>query len=208
MKSARFRIGLLFTIVWTVALSPGDLMSADRAAIVIAPAGSPLWLDPQRAFLFDSPGVSLMIRNEHSEAVSYALRIWIFDDAARLRGTVDYCTREVMDRSTRGRVFVPLDIRGVTLRDRAVVAVVAAASPRRSWRLQQTDGDQLVAALSAAKGLQGRLAFEREDAQVDWQCPCDCEAIQSLCDRRCATRGIVSGCAVTRTSACSVSCTC
>jgi hypothetical protein len=203
-----WRTGLLCTVVWTVVFSPGDLMSADRAAIVIAPVGSPLWLDPQRAFLFDSPGISLMVRNEHSEPVSYALRIWIFDDEARLRGTVDYCTREVIDRSTRGRVFVPLDIRGVTLRDRAVVAVVAAASAHRSWRLQQSDSDQLAAALSAAKGLQGRLAFDREDVAVDWHCPCDCAAIQDLCDRRCGTRGVVSGCAVTRTSACSASCTC
>lgn len=203
-----WRIGLLCTLVWTVAFSTGDSRSADRAAIVIAPDGSPLWLDPQRAFLFDSPGVSVVIRNEHSEPVSYALRIWLFDDETRLKGTVDYCTREVMDRATRGRVFVPLDIRGVTLRDRAVVAVVAAASARRSWRLQQTDGDQLAAALSAAKGLQGRLAFEREDVSADWQCPCDCTAIQELCNRRCGTRGVVSGCAATRTSACSASCAC
>jgi hypothetical protein len=161
-----WRLGLFWTVAWTLVLAPGDLISADRPAIVIAAVGSPVWLDPQRALLFDSPGISLMVRNEHSEPVNYALRIWIFDDRARLRGTVDYCTGEVLDRSTRGRVFVPLDIRGVSLRDHAVVAVVGAASARRSWRLQQTDSDQLAGAEAAAKALRGQLSFERSDVAV------------------------------------------
>lgn len=206
---ASWRLGLFCTVAWTLVLAPSDLISADRSAIVIAAAGSPVWLDPQRAILFDSPGISLMVRNEHSESVSYAIRIWIFDDRSRLRGTVEHCTREVLERSTRGRVFVPLDIRGVTLRDHAVVAVVGAASARRSWRLQQTESDQLAAALAAAKGLPGHLAFERNDVGVEWQCPCVCSAIQALCDRQCGRQGgIVSGCTQTRQAACSSSCTC
>ena len=206
---ASWRLGLFCTVAWTLVLAPSDLISADRSAIVIATAGSPVWLDPQRAILFDSPGISLMVRNEHSESVNYTLRIWIFDDRSRLRGTLEHCTREVLDRSTRGLVFVPLDIRGVTLRDHAVVAVVGAASARRSWRLRQTESDQLAAALAAAKGLPGHLSFERNDVGVEWQCPCVCSAIQALCDRQCGRqRGIVTGCTQTRQAACSSSCTC
>ena len=168
---AFWRIGLICTVAWTFVLAPGGLISADRDAIVITPVGSPVWLDPLRALLFDSPGVLVMVRNEHNEPVTYALRIWIFDDRWQLRGTVDHCVQDVLDRSTRGRVFVSLDsIRGVTLRDHAVVAVVGAASPRRSWRLQQTDREQLAAALAAAKDLPGRLSFERSDPGIEWQC--------------------------------------
>jgi hypothetical protein len=166
-----WRRGLFGAVTWSLALAPGGPIPADRPAIVIAAAGSPVWLDPQRALFFDAPSILLVVRNEHTEPVNYHLRIWIFDDRSHLKGTVGYCTEHLLDRATRARVFVPLDMRGVTLRDRAVVSVVRAASARRSWRLQQTDSEQLAAAEAAATGLRAQLSFERSDMAVEWQCP-------------------------------------
>ena len=92
----------------------GGLVAADRDARVITPSGSPIWLDPWRALLFDSPAVVVMLENRHSAPVTSALRLWMFDAALRLKGSVDYCTIEVLDRNTRGHVFVPLDIADVS----------------------------------------------------------------------------------------------
>ena len=41
-----------------------------------------------------------MMRNEHSEPVNYALRIWIVDERRRLKGTLDYCTFDVLGSHT------------------------------------------------------------------------------------------------------------
>src|SRR5262245_35519882 len=89
------------------------LIAPDRPAIVMNPEGSPVWLDSQRSIFFDSPAVAVMVRNEHDESVNYALRIWIFDERSRLKGTQDFCTFDALGSHTRGRVLIPLDFRGV-----------------------------------------------------------------------------------------------
>ena len=145
---------------------------ADRPAIVITPQGSPVWLDSQRSFLFDTPSVWVGWRNDLSQSVHYALRVWIFDERSQLKGTLDYCDDGTLGSQTRGRTLIPLDIPGVTLRDRAVVAVVSAATDRVAWRLRETDSEQLDAALIASKGSAARLSFARDDKRSGpWTCP-------------------------------------
>src|SRR4029450_11482883 len=61
------------------------LLAADRPARVITPQGSPVWLDPQRTLLFDSPAVSVMRRNEFTAPVNYALRIWVLDERSDVK---------------------------------------------------------------------------------------------------------------------------
>ena len=123
----------------------GGVTAADRDARAVTPRGSPVWLDPLRALLFDSPSVLVILENQHSQPVSTALRVWIFDPDLRLKASVDYCAIEQLDRRTRGSVLVPLEVSGITLRDRAVVTVARAGSaaatctsiwpgPRRSRR--------------------------------------------------------------------------
>ena len=186
------------------------LVAADRPAIVINPEGSPVWLDSQRSIFFDSPAVAVMIHNEHSEPVNYALRIWIFDERSRLKGTQDYCTFDVLGSHTRGRILIPLDFRGVTMRDRAVVAVTAVKSGRIAWTLRQAEADQLSEALAASKGSPGRLTADRaETATTTWTCPCECAAIEALCNRSCAETGRAgSSCTRTFDAGCAAICTC
>jgi hypothetical protein len=195
---------------WILVLAHGvALESADRPALVITPEGSPIWLDPQRAVLFDTPAIALMVRNEHGDPVNYALRLWIFDERSRLKGTLDYCTRDVLDRHTRGRILIPLEIQGVTIRDRAVVTVMSASSARDAWRLQQSDTEQFGAALSVSKDLRADLSVVRFDAGPgEWSCPCECSAIEALCSRHCATGRATSACTLMRDFGCSASCTC
>jgi hypothetical protein len=186
------------------------IVAADRPARVITPEGSPLWLDPQRSFFFDSPAVAVMLRNEHTEPVKYALRIWIFDERARLKGTLDRCTYDELGRNSRGRVLIPIEIPGVTLRDRAIVSVTAVASGRVAWKLRQTEAEQLDTAFAVSKDLPGRLSLDRYDAgPSDWSCPCECSTIQAACDRRCAaTAPTASTCTRTFDSGCSATCSC
>jgi hypothetical protein len=183
---------------------------ADRAAIVITPERSPVSLDSQRSLFFDSPSVLVAWRNEFSQPVNYALRIWIFDERSRLKGTLDHCDFETLSPHTRGRTLMPLEIPGITLRDRVVVAIVSAASDKVAWRLRETESEQLRVARIAARGSPGRLSLRRDDKNsIGWSCPCECTAIQSACDRRCGTTGrAASNCTPTLDSGCSASCTC
>ena len=157
-----------------VAAQVAGPIAADRDARAITPSGSPVWLDPWRALLFDNPAVVVMLENRHTAPITATLRIWLFDSGLRLRGSVDYCTQQVLDRHTRGTVFVPLDIPGVTLQDRAVVTVAAVGSGRTVWRLRQSEAGQLAAARAAAEGSTPHLDVTREeDGPGTWECPCD-----------------------------------
>ena len=101
---------------WTACLTllacSAALFAADRPALVITPQGSPIWLDPQRTLVFDAPSLTVMQRNEHSQPVNYALRLWMFDESTHLKGTQDSCTYDAMGGHSRGRIVVPLhDVR-------------------------------------------------------------------------------------------------
>jgi hypothetical protein len=167
--------------------------AADRDARVITPRGSPVWLDPLRALLFDSPGVLVILENRQSQPVSSALRVWIFDPDLRLKASIDYCAIEQLDRRTRGSVFVPLEVSGITLRDRAVITIAGAGSEGTAgttWRLRESDAEQLAAARATAQGWGGQLTFDREDGgSVAWECQCEPAAIEAPCAERCADRG-------------------
>jgi len=183
---------------------------ADRSAIVITPAGSPVWLDPQRSLFFDTPSVWVMWRNEHTEAINYAVRIWVFDERSRLKGTLDHCTYDRLESHTRGRTLIPLDIPGVTLRHRVVVTISSAASGRFVWRLRETESEQLDAALAAFRGSPRPLSLERTGSSpIAWTCPCDCTVIEPACNAKCASTGRgASACARTFDGGCSASCAC
>ena len=186
------------------------LVAADRDARVITPRGSPVWLDPLRALLFDSPGVLVILENQHSQPVASALRVWIFDPDLRLKASIDYCAIEQLDRRTRGSVLVPLEVAGIALRDRAVITVAGAGSAGTTWRMRESDAEQLAAARDAARGWGGQLTLDREDgASVAWECPCEPAPIEASCIERCADRGPAAHWPTRMLNAgCSASCTC
>ena len=125
-----------------LALSGTVLPAADRDAKVITPSNSPVELDPFKAFLFDTPLLTVSVRNKGNSPVSYALRVWIFEADGDLKGTLDYCTGDELGGGMRWRVNIPIDIKAVTLRDRAVVAVLRAGSGVH-LDAEQSDADQL-----------------------------------------------------------------
>ena len=191
----------------------GGLIAGDRDARVITPRGSPVWLDPLRALLFDSPGVLVILENQHSQPVSSALRVWIFDPDLRLKASIDYCAIDQLDRRTRGSVFVPLEVSGIALRDRAVVTIAGAGTAgaaNTTWRLRESDAEQLAAARDAAQGSGGQLTLDREDGRdAAWECPCEQATIEASCAERCAYSGPAAHWATRMLNAgCSASCTC
>ena len=99
-----------WTAAWTLLAAGVALFAADRPARVITPEGSPIWLDPQRTLVFDAPSLMVMLRNEHSQPVNYALRLWVFDESTQLKGTQDFCTYDAMGGHSRGRTVVPIAI--------------------------------------------------------------------------------------------------
>ena len=104
------RICAMVAFATIVALSAD---AADRTAGVITPDGSPLFIDPWRATLLDSPALSVSITNRHSAPVAFTLRVWVFDQSNQLRGTMTWCVSTPVDRSMRGVFHIPLEIRGV-----------------------------------------------------------------------------------------------
>jgi hypothetical protein len=196
-----------------VLASAAGLVAADRDARVITPRGSPVWLDPLRALLFDSPGVLVILENQHSQPVAFALRVWIFDPDLRLKASIDYCAIEQLDRRTRGSVFVPLEVSGITLRDRAVITVAGAGSAGAAgttWRIRESDAEQLAAARAAAQNWGGQLTLDRDDGgSVAWECPCEPTTIEASCAERCSERGPAAQWATRMLNAgCSASCAC
>ena len=199
-----------WTAVVTLLACSVALFAADRPARVITPEGSPIWLDPQRTLVFDAPSLTVMLRNEHSQPVNYSLRLWVFDESTHLKGTQDFCTYDALGGHSRVLVVVPIAIAGVTLRDRTVVSVTAAVSGQASWSLREDPRAQLEAALAATRGSTARLTFQREAARPGgWSCPCDCAALETACEQRCAPVGRVSSsCNRTFDGGCSAACTC
>jgi len=209
-RRATNRAGIArFVVLLFVALAGTALPAADRDARVITPANSPIELDPLRAFLFDTPLLTVWARNRGSSPVSYALRIWIFQANGALKGTLDYCTGDELGGSMRGRVNIPIDIKGVTLRDRAVVAVVRAGSGRSTWALSESDADQLESARRAANGSGSNLSFDKQDSRdaVPWTCPCECPAVQAACGLTCPNGAAAFTCAPFG-GTCTASCSC
>ena len=189
---------------------PGTVLpAADRDAKVITPANSPVELDPLRAFLFDTPLITVSVRNRGSSPVSYALRVWVFQANGDLKGMLDYCAGDELGGSMRGRINIPVDIRGVTLRDRAVVAVVRAGSGKSTWTLSESDADQLESARRAANGSGSGLRFERQERRdvAPWTCPCDCPAVQASCGQICPYGAAAFTCAPFG-GTCTASCSC
>lgn len=201
------RISAAMALVTIAALSAG---AADRPAGVITPDGSPLFIDPFRATLFDTPALAVSVANRHSEPLSFTLHIWVFDSSNQLRGTMTWCTSTPVDRNMRGMFNIPLDIRGVTARDRGVVTVESAAGGRARWALRESLEDQLAAALSEARGSGGRLSMERleRDAREPFACPCECPQVEAGCERSCS-RGIGAfTCNAFDLTGCAAGCTC
>jgi hypothetical protein len=120
---------------------------------------------------------------------------------------VDYCTADLLDRATRGRINFPLDLRGVTVRDRVVVTVIRARSGSMAWIVRESEADQASAARAAANGASGRLTLDRASTPGEWDCPCDCHEIESTCGRLCDRQLSAFTCAPVL-GVCSAACTC
>ena len=187
----------LVALVALLAVSGTTLPAADRDAKVITPENSPVELDPFKAFLFDTPLLTVSVRNKGNSPVMYALRVWIFEADGDLKGTLDYCVGDELGGGMRWRVNIPIDIKGVTLRDRAVVAVIRAGSGKSTWTLSESDADQLESARRAANGSGSGLRFDRQESRdaVPWTCPCDCPAVQASCGQICPNGAAAFTCA-------------
>jgi hypothetical protein len=134
---------------------------------------------------------------------------WAFVSVADLKGTLDYCVGDELGGGMRWRVNIPIDIKGVTLRDRAVVAVVRAGSGKSTWTLSESDADQLESARRAVNGSGSGLRFDKQESRdaVPWTCPCDCPAVQAACGQICPHGAAAFTCAPFG-GTCTASCSC
>jgi hypothetical protein len=197
------------TVLLWLAVSP--LRAADRDAETITPGNSPVSFDEGRAFLFDTPSISVSVRNTHTAPLLFTLGVWLFTERGELRGVASYCEPQALDRGMRGRFLIPIEVRDVTLRDHAVVTVASAVSGATSWTLHESADEQLEAARAASRGAFARLVLDRHEATeaIALACPCDCPTIQSACAGVCRQTGLAAfSCAPVFGSGCSAGCSC
>lgn len=202
---------LIGAVLALIVLPQARAAAADRPAYVIQPDGSPLRLDPSRATLFDTPALSVSVENRGTVPITFTLRIWIVDQQSRLKGAMDFCVAEPLDRSSRGIYFIPLSVKGVTARDRGVVTVSAAISEKESWSLRESDDAQIEAARAEADRLAPTLTLARGAAPVPDapRCPCVCATVVAWCDRTCSrTRAAAFTCSPNPAAGCEAGCTC
>lgn len=157
----------------------------DRDAAVILPEGMPVTVE--HALFFDDGGLfSVRLRNGGFDAARVRVRIVVFDDRLRLRGSASYCAGQ-MQPGTRQAFLFPLEVKGATTRDQFAVLIDEVVTARRAFTLREP----LAAVLRQARNavdLRGSLltTIETPRAGEISECPCACEPAEALAREGCA----------------------
>jgi hypothetical protein len=160
----------------------------DRDATVILAQGMQVEVD--RATFFEDGGlIGMRLRNGSYEVARARLRVVVFDDHLRLKGSVGYCAG-LLQPGTRQALLIPLEVKGASVRDTYAVFVDEVITPRRTYTLQQTLPETLVQARSAANLRGWRLTtVEAPRSGEIPECPCECVEAERLAREGCGEAG-------------------
>jgi hypothetical protein len=160
----------------------------DRDATVIVAQGMNVAVD--RATFFEDGGlIAMRLRNSSYEVARARLRIVVFDERLRLKGSVSYCTG-LIQPGTRQPLLIPLEVKGAGVRDNFGVYVEEVLTPRRSYTLHQGLTEALNEAQSAVNLRGWRLTtVEAARAGEIPECPCECADAEQLARDGCAATG-------------------
>jgi hypothetical protein len=160
----------------------------DRDAAVIVAQGMQVAID--RATFFEDGGLLAMgLRNGSYEVARARLRIVVFDERLRLKGSVGYCAG-LLQPGTRQPLLIPLEVKGASVRDTYAVYVEEVLTPRRSLTLQQGLPEALGEARSAVNLRGWRLTTVETPRSGDIPaCPCECADAERLSRDGCGSLG-------------------
>jgi len=185
-------------------------VAQDRPIIVVDSDPAPARVEGGTFFLFGGSVVA-MVRNRHTSPVLVTLRLWVFDQAGRLKGTNTYCTPDWFDRGTRRAIRVLLEVRDLVSTDNVSVGVVEVISDRVRWTALSSAEDGVSLARQRVLGSGGllRLDERRTDGAPTVACPCECESAAASCEAQCFDTGLRAfTCTPVAFDGCSASCSC
>jgi hypothetical protein len=168
------------------ALDAGRL--PDRDATLVMPQGMLVVVD--RATFFQDGGlIELRLRNSTYEVARGRVRVAVFDDRLRLKGSVSYCTG-VVQPGTRQPVLIPLEVKDAGVRDSFVVYVEEVVTKRRRYTLRQTLAQALGQARAAVDLRGWELTTVEEPRSGDIpDCTCECDAAERMAREGCGDQG-------------------
>lgn len=179
----------------------------DREATVILAQG--MQVEVHRATFFEDGGLmAIGLRNGSYEVARARIRVVVFDDRLRLKGSVSYCAG-LLQPGTRQALLIPLEVKGASVRDTYAVFVDEVLTPRRRYTLQQALPETLIQAQSAANMRGWRLTtVETPRSGEIPECPCECAEAERLSREGCGEAGPEAFTCTPMQPGCSVGFTC
>jgi hypothetical protein len=174
----------------------------EREAVVVLSQGMPVRIE-DATFFQDSTLMAVTIRNSGLEPARVSLRVVVFDERVRLKGSVGYCVGELIQPGTRLPLTFPLEVKAVTTRDRYVVLIDEVRSARRVYRTHEPLAEMIAQAKKAAGFESAHLSTEERDVErrpgsehslrppdpIDIPgCPCECRQAYGIAEGGCGAQ--------------------
>jgi len=184
-------------------------------AVVILPQGMPLRLEDAE-FYGDGSVMTVIVRNGAFEPMRVSIRIVVFDDRRRLRGSVGYCVGPILQPGTRQPLQFPLEVKGAVPQDRFVAVLETVRSARKVWSVRGGLPAIVEQARHAADLRPAELASDERavtDRPLDKMdippCACVCQTASALGDEGCHPAPLAAfTCSPTYPENCSMGFTC
>jgi len=191
MRRASLAGTMAAALTWASPCAPPSAIAGglpDRDAVTILVQGMPVEVD-HATFFDDGSVIALRVRNSTYEVTRPRIRIVVFDERLRVRGSVAYCAG-VVQPGTRQPVLIPLEVKGTTTHDQFVVLVEEVLTPRRTYTLREALPIVLRQAQSAVDLRGSRLTTVETPRTGDIpECPCACAAAEAQAGDGCGETG-------------------
>jgi len=217
---ARWLTGAAFVLTVSIGLSPLQSVAIEARvpqsdAVIIFPQGMPLRLEDGE-FYGDGSVMTVIVRNGAFEPMRLSIRIVVFDDRRRLRGSVGYCVGPILQPGTRQPLQFPLEVKGAVPQDRFVAVLETVRSARKVWSVRGGLPAIIEQARHAADLRPAELVSEEQlvtDRPIDKMdippCACGCQTASALGDEGCHPAPLAAfTCSPTYPENCSMGFTC
>lgn len=184
-------------------------------AVIVFPQGMPIRLEAGE-FFGDGSVMTVTIRNSSFEPMRVSLRVVVFDDRRRLRGSVGYCIGSILQPGTRQPLQFPLEVKGAVPQDRFVVVLESVSSARKRWSVHGGLPAIVEQARHAADLRPAQLTSDEQvvtdrprDPMDIPPCTCVCQTASTLGDEGCHPALLAAfTCSPTYPESCSMGFTC
>lgn len=221
MRPGAVRLRLLPVLLALLVLVPAGTRGAGAAAgppaapvterdvEILVPRGMPLDID-DGLFFQDGAVLTFTLRNGRWDVARARVRVFVFDEADRLKGSASFCMPTYMQPGTRQRVNFSVEVAGVTARDRYVLVLETVDTARASWRVREGMAEQIEMARRVAKFSAGILESDQvAGSGTIPDCGCACEAADALGREGCGQDGLAAfTCTPFYSGGCSLGFTC